>query len=604
MARNKVDVDERVEVEFNLSHFKRIMKYVKPYGKTLALMTFLLMITGIMNIINPQIIKTTIDSFIPSGSVKGIAAAAASIFIINLITVFITRHRIVTMNRVGQKIIMALRKDVFVHLQKLPFAYYDSRPHGKILVRVVHYVNSLSDLLSNGIVNIITDIFNVFVIILVMFFINPGLALVSMAPFPLFVVIVVLMKTKLHRSWQDYSAKNSNMTAYIQESISGMKVTQAYSREEINCDTFEEMLDECRGKWMYSQKIAQAISPMVDIASIAAVLLMILYGIHNFENGITIGMITQYSMYVLMFWSPVVNLANQYNSITNASAYLERVFELLDEEEIVKNLPGSEEMPHISGKVEFKNVTFGYENNQTVLNNVSFTIEPGETIALVGPTGAGKSTIVNLISRFYNLTSGQILIDGHDISKYTLESLRSQMGVMMQDTFIFSGTIEDNIRYSRLDATEEQIAEAAKTVCADEFIQTMEDKYKTEVNERGSRLSAGQRQLISFARALLADPKILILDEATSSIDTETEMTLQKGLDRLLKGRTSFVIAHRLSTIKNADRIMYVDKGRIVESGNHDELMKKGGAYYRLYTAQYAFMDDNIKLNKNGRERI
>lgn len=602
MARNKIDVDEKVQVEFNISHFKRILKYVKPYKKVLTIMTLLMIFTGIMDIINPQLARMTIDDYIPSGSVKGVIAAGGAILAINILTALITRHRIVTMNRVGQKIIMSLRRDVFLHLQKLPFTYYDSRPHGKILVRVVHYINSLSDLLSNGIVNIIADIFKLFVIIAVMFFINPRLALVSMIPFPVFIAAVALMKNKLHKSWQDYSAKNSNMTAYIQESISGMKVTQAYSREEINCTAFENMLNECKSKWMYSQKIAQAISPMVDIASIIAVLLLFLYGIRSFDSGVTIGMLTQYSIYVTMFWSPVVNLANQYNSITNAAAYLERVFELLDEEEIVRDIEGADEMPEITGKVEFKNVTFGYEDNQTVLNNVSFTVEPGETIALVGPTGAGKSTIVNLISRFYNLTGGQILIDGHDISKYTLKSLRTQMGVMMQDTFIFSGTIEDNIKYSRLDANENEIIAAAKTVCADDFIQTMENKYKTEVNERGSRLSSGQRQLISFARALLADPKILILDEATSSIDTETEMVLQKGLNRLLKGRTSFVIAHRLSTIKNADKIMYIDKGRIVESGNHDELMQKKGAYYRLYTAQYAFMENDPAIKAKPSE--
>lgn len=331
---------------------------------------------------------------------------------------------------------------------------------------------------------------------------------------------------------------------------------------------------------------------MVDLASISATLLLLAYGIHNFDNGITIGMLTQFTIYVTMFWNPVVNLANQYNSLTTASAYMERVFELLDEEPNVCDLPHARKMPEIHGDVEFKSVYFAYEPKQMILNDVSFKVNQGETIALVGPTGAGKSTVVNLLSRFYNLTDGAIFIDGVDISKVTLKSLREQMGVMMQDTFIFSGTIADNIRYSKTDATMDEIKAAAEAVCADEFISAMEDGYDTQVNERGSRLSAGQRQLISFARALLADPKILILDEATSSIDTETEIMLQKGLDRLLKNRTGFVIAHRLSTIKNADRIMYIDKGRIIESGSHDELMKRKGAYYRLYTAQYAFLEE------------
>lgn len=592
MARNKVDIDETIESEFKIEYFARLLKYVKPYRKTMVFIIILLMLTGVANIVNPQIISMTIDSFIPSGRIDFIVASAVILCLINALTSLITKYKIISMNRVGQKVIAQLRKDVFSHLQQLPFSYFDNRPHGKILVRVVHYVNSLSDVLSNGLVNIVTDIFNVLVIIVVMLAVNRRLALVAMAPFPVFVFVIFLMKTGLHKSWQAYSAKNSNLTAYIQESILGMRVTQAYAREDCNREIFHGMVTENSQKWMKAQRIAQAIGPMVDLASISATLLLLAYGIHNFDNGITIGMLTQFTIYVTMFWNPVVNLANQYNSLTTASAYMERVFELLDEEPNVCDLPHARKMPEIHGDVEFKSVYFAYEPKQMILNDVSFKVNQGETIALVGPTGAGKSTVVNLLSRFYNLTDGAIFIDGVDISKVTLKSLREQMGVMMQDTFIFSGTIADNIRYSKTDATMDEIKAAAEAVCADEFISAMEDGYDTQVNERGSRLSAGQRQLISFARALLADPKILILDEATSSIDTETEIMLQKGLDRLLKNRTGFVIAHRLSTIKNADRIMYIDKGRIIESGSHDELMKRKGAYYRLYTAQYAFLEE------------
>jgi ATP-binding cassette subfamily B multidrug efflux pump len=593
MARNKVDIDEELEAEFKMEYLVRLLQYMKPYKKTVTVITLLMLLTGIANVITPEILKITIDKFIPNGHISSIIIAAIVLTVITLITVFITKYKIRSMNDVGQNVVASLRNAVFTHLQKLPFTYFDNRPHGKILVRVVQYVNSLSDLLSNGLVNIITDLFNVVVILVVMLVVNWKLALVAMAPFPVFVIAIFLMKTSLHRAWQEYSAKNSNLTAYIQESISGMKVTQAYSREHFNQEIFHDMVSQTRGKWMRAQRIAQAIGPMVDIASIVAMLLLYVYGIYHFGNGITIGMLTQFTIYVTMFWNPVVNLANQYNSLTTASAYMERVFELLDEEPNVKDLPDAKKMPEIHGDVKFDHVYFAYEPKQMILNDVSFEVKQGETIALVGPTGAGKTTVINLLSRFYNLTDGRILIDGEDISKVTLQSLRRQMGVMLQDTFIFSGTIRDNIRYSKLDATDDEIREAARTVCADEFIQKMEEGYNTEVNERGSRLSAGQRQLISFARALLADPKILILDEATSSIDTETEMMLQRGLDRLLEGRTSFVIAHRLSTIKNADRIMYIDKGRIIESGSHDELMEKQGAYYRLYTAQYAFLENS-----------
>jgi ABC transporter transmembrane region len=380
------------------------------------------------------------------------------------------------------------------------------------------------------------------------------------------------------------------MNAYIHESIAGMKVTQSFVREDFNKDLFEGIQTDYKKSWMRAIKINNVVSPSIEIISTIANCAVILFGIALMKTSVSAGTLVAFLGYVGRLWNPIINVSNFYNQVINNMAYLERIFETMDEDPKIQDAPDAYELPPIEGKVEFTHVTFGYEEGIPILEDLSFTVNPGQRIALVGPTGAGKTTVINLISRFYDIQEGCITIDGHDISKVTLNSLRSQMGVMLQDSFIFSGSIMDNIRYGRLDATDEEVIAAAKAVCAHEFIMEMEMGYKTQVNERGSRLSVGQRQLISFARALLADPKILILDEATSSIDTRTEQALQKGLERLLQNRTSFVIAHRLSTIRNSDRIMVINNRHIEEAGTHDELMKMKGHYYDLYTTQTRFL--------------
>ena len=456
----------------------------------------------------------------------------------------------------------------------------------------MNYVNSLSDLLSNGLINLITDLFTLGAIVCFLLFVNVRLALVCYIGLPVLLAVTLLLKNAQRKAWQKVSRKLSNMNAYIHESISGIKVTQSFAREDENMDIFLGQNDEYKKSWMDAVKVQFLMWPLIDIISVASVCAIFFAGVHWLgTGGITTGTIIAFTGLVWRFWEPVINLGNFYNSIINAAAYLERIFETIDEKPLVADLPGAVQMPQIKGAVEFRDVVFCYEKDEVILDHVSFSVEPGETIALVGPTGAGKTTIVNLISRFYDVKEGSVMIDGMDVGSVTLESLRKQMGIMLQDTFIFSGTIMDNIKYSRLDATDEEAIAAAKAVMAHDFIMAMPDGYKTEVNERGSRLSVGQRQLISFARALLADPRILILDEATSSIDTKTEMALQAGLQRLLKGRTSFVIAHRLSTIKNADRILYIEDGKIAEQGSHEELMAMKGAYCKLYTAQYRLLE-------------
>ncbi len=405
------------------------------------------------------------------------------------------------------------------------------------------------------------------------------------------VIYVIIIKRKQRRAWQIQSNKQSNLNAYIAESINGIRVTQAFVREQRNTDIFNDLSNMYRKAWLRAVYFNFAMGPMVDLISTVTTAFIYVVGVYSImggkSSGIEIGVIFAFTAYISRFWAPINTIASFYNSVLTAVSYLERIFETIDEPVLVKDEPGAKDMPSIKGDVTFEDVTFSYEEGEVILKNINFHVEQGQTIAIVGPTGAGKTTIVNLLSRFYNVDSGKVLVDGTDISKVRLNSLRKQMGVMMQDSFIFSGTIMDNIRYGNKDATDEEVIKAAKTVCAHDFIMNMENGYNTQVNERGSRLSAGQRQLISFARALLANPAILILDEATSSIDTETEIVLQEGLERLLKGRTSFIIAHRLSTIKNADRIMYIDKGGMQESGSHQELLDKKGLYYNLYMSQY-----------------
>lgn len=592
MARNKFDIDEELEAKFDSKQLKRLLGYLKPYRGKVAFTVMLMIVSSLLALLGPYLVKVSIDEMIPSGNIAGLFVLALIYFVILVFNTICMKYRIRTMSYIGQSVIYNIRDDIFRHIQKLPFDYYDSRPHGKILVRVVNYVNSLSDLLSNGIINVITDAFTLVAIIVFLLVLNVRLALVCFTGLPVLVAITLLIKNAQRKAWQKVSRKQSNMNAYIHESICGMKVTQSFAREDENMNIFLGQNSEYRKSWIEAIKIQFLMWPMIDIISVASVSAIFFAGIHWLgTGGITTGIIIAFTSYVWRFWEPISNLGNFYNSIINAVAYLERIFETIDEKPSVADLPGAVEMPQIKGAVEFRDVVFCYEKDEVILDHVSFSVRPGETVALVGPTGAGKSTIVSLVSRFYDVREGSVMIDGMDVKGVTLESLRKQMGVMLQDTFIFSGTIMDNIKYSRLDATDEEAIAAAKAVCAHDFIMTLPDGYKTEVNERGSRLSVGQRQLISFARALLADPRILILDEATSSIDTKTELALQAGLQRLLKGRTSFIIAHRLSTIKNADRIMYIDNGMIIEQGTHEELMEKKGAYYKLYTAQYQLLE-------------
>ena len=586
MARNRYDVDETLETPFNIHHLLRAGVYIKRHKTKMLLSLLFSAISAVCSLVGPLLIKDAINIAVPNRDYGMLIWQAVLMAVSIVLSIWFGWIRSKYMTIVGQEIIYDIRKDLFDHLQKLPFQFYDDRPHGKILTRVINYVNNVSDALSNGIINFILETFNLILIAGFMLACDVRLSLIVMAGIPLFLIVVFFIKPAQRRAWQDVSNKGSNLNAYLHESLDGAKITQSFVREEENAGIYDKLNRKYVKSWMKAQFTSNLVWYSVDNISAWVISAMYLIGLLTLGPAVQVGTLIAIASYAWRFWQPILQLSNLYNTFINAVAYLERIFEMIDEPVTIDDAPDAYELPPITGAVQFDHVTFSYDGSVNVLEDLNLDIQAGESIALVGPTGAGKTTIVNLISRFYNVNEGAVKLDGHDISKVTLHSLRSQMGIMLQDSFVFSGTILDNIRYGRLDATEEEIIAAAKTLRAHDFIMEMEDGYHTQVNERGSRLSQGQKQLIAFARTLLSDPRILVLDEATSSIDAKTERLLQEGLQALLKGRTSFIIAHRLSTIKNCDRIMYVrDKG-ISESGSHAELIEKHGDYYHLYTAQ------------------
>ena len=587
MAYNSYKEDEKSVEKSKLQTLKRLFSYLFVYKWTILLVLLLMGYCVAISLANPLIIESAIDNHIGKGNYGGLCKLLIIALVLNLLVTLAIKLRMYIMAKMCNSILLTIRQELYTHIQKLGFKFFDSRPTGKILSRIIGDINSLKDVLSNCVTTLIPDFITVVAVVAIMFAKNPKLAVAALLSTPVMAVAISYIQIKAHPRWQLFRKKSSNLNAFLHEDMSGMRIIHSFTAEDETEETFDHLINEHKQSFRSAVRMSDSFGSVIDFSWGLGCISLYFVGIVILKaEHISVGTFIAFGTYINMFWQPINNLSNFYNQIVTNIAGAERIFEVLDTEPEIADEEGAGELPEIQGRVTFDNVTFAYDKEK-VLDNVSFNINPGETIALVGPTGAGKSTIVNLISRFYDANEGEVLLDGYNVKDVTVESLRQQMGIMTQENFIFSGTVKDNIRYGKLDATDEEIIEAAKSVNAHNFIMKMKNGYDTKLSERGGGLSIGQKQLIALARTMVSKPKILILDEATSCIDTKTELLVQKGIEEILKGRTSFVIAHRLSTIKKADRIFVVDDGKIVEEGNHKQLLDKKGIYYNLYMAQF-----------------
>ena len=588
MARNATKQDEQISEKTKRETLLRLFRYLLGYKKTIVVVMFLMAATTAIVLINPLILERAIDVHIKNKDTEGLIKLGVGGILLNVLLIALIKLRMYLMAKVSNDVLVKIRQELYEHIQTLGFQFFDSRPTGKILARLMGDVNSLKDVLANSVTTFIPDAVTLIAVIIIMIAKNGKLGLASMSALPFMAIGVWYVQSKSHKRWQIFRKKNSNLNAFLHEDVSGIRVIQSFHAEKETEETFDDLVKQHYNSFRDAVLYADAFGPVVDICWGVAGMMMYWVGVVLIGKGeLQVGALVSFGSYIAMFWQPLMNLSNFYNQLVTNITGAERIFEILDTEAEITDAEDAVVLPKIKGEVTFSHVSFHYDEDPDVLSDVSFTVKPGETIALVGPTGAGKSTIVNLLSRFYDVQKGEVKIDGYDIKKVSVASLREQMGVMTQENFLFSGTVRENIRYGKLDATDEEIEAAAKAVNAHEFIMKMEDGYDTKIKERGAGLSIGQRQLLAFARTMVSAPRILILDEATSSIDTHTELLVQQGIETLLAGRTSFVVAHRLSTIQKADRIFVVDRGGIVESGSPAELMAKKGEYYKLYMAQF-----------------
>lgn len=580
--------DEILGKAYDSKLMRRLLSYVKPYKKYVVLAIVLNVIVAALGPLRPYLTKVAIDDYIALSDYNGLLlislALIGALLFQAVIQYFLTYYT----QLMGQKIIYDLRVSIFSHVQKLALRFFDKTPIGRLVTRTTNDVESLNQLFSSGIVMVFSDLFQIFWILVFMFFMSWDLSLVTLSVLPILIYATFLFRRKVREAYRDVRFHLARLNSFMQEHITGMNVVQIFSKEKDELKSFSGINADHRQANINSIFYYATFYPVVEILSSLAIALIIWYGGGEVvQESMTIGVLFAFIQYTEMFFRPIRDLSEKYNIMQTAMASSERIFKLLDNKTFVQNPEKPDKLEKVKGEIEFKDVCFAYNPEEYVLKNISLKINPGETIALVGHTGAGKTSIINILTRFYDIEKGQILIDGKDISKIDKRDLRKFISIVLQDVFLFSGTIKSNISLNSPDISEERIMEAAKIVGADRFIENLPDKYDEEVKEKGATLSVGQKQLISFARALAYDPQVLILDEATSSVDTETEILIQKAIEKLLVGRTSIVVAHRLSTVQNADKIVVMHKGEIREIGTHQDLLAKQGIYYKLYQLQY-----------------